>query len=91
MNCKKRSFEVLLCTRDVRQSKKYVRNVLLSYESTFGSLHIGNHTRLSQTLAAYMHLKRKYWGQVKYAFSLVSEMKILFFSIKQNSSLMARV
>ena len=39
VNCEKRLYEVLLCTRDVHQSEKYVRDVLLSYQNTFGSLH----------------------------------------------------
>ena len=39
VNCEKRSFEVLLCTRDGRQSEKYVCSALLSYQNTFGLLH----------------------------------------------------
>ena len=31
VNCEKRSFEVLLCTRDARQCEKYVCGALLSY------------------------------------------------------------
>ena len=39
VNCEKRSFEVLLCTQNVRKGEKYVRDALLSYQSTFGSLY----------------------------------------------------
>ena len=42
VNCEKRWYEVLVCTRDVCRSEKYVRNMLLSYQNTFGSLHIGS-------------------------------------------------
>ena len=38
VNCEKRSFEVLLCTRDGHESEKDVRDALLAYRSTFGSL-----------------------------------------------------
>ena len=39
VNCEKRSFEGLLCTRNVSQSEKNVRDALLSYQITFNSLH----------------------------------------------------
>ena len=38
VNYEKRSFEVLLCTRDGSQSKKYVHNIVLSYQNTFDTL-----------------------------------------------------
>ena len=38
VNCEKRSLEVLLCTRHVCRSEKYVCDALLSHQSTFGSL-----------------------------------------------------
>ena len=40
VNCEKRFSEVLLCTRGVHQSKKYVYNALLLYQSTFGLLQL---------------------------------------------------
>ena len=40
VNCEKRLPEVLLYTRDVRQSKKYICDDLLSYQSMFGLLHM---------------------------------------------------
>ena len=62
MNCEKRTPEVLLYTRDVRSTEKYVRDALLSYQSTLsrpqGIQHRpadtsdSNHSRLVNALRA---------------------------------------